>query len=166
MVLLSWITVCMVVLWRLDEQEVRNQWLCFKAYFFRPRPTESLREQQSDRWTRPMKPCGGLNLFNCHRKYNLWWLFRQTASPSLQILKIMVFSKMGNLDSDDGHVAENQVGLHHFLSSQATLLVCRLVAFTNHVNHTKVSSANLRWVLGYESTREERFKHTKVCVVL
>lgn len=79
----------------------------------------------------------------------------------------MVFSKMGNFDSDDGHVAENhQVGQHNFLSSQATLLVCRIVAFTNHVNHTKVSSANLRGVLGYESTHVERFKDAKVCVVL
>ncbi len=60
----------LVVLWRRDEQEAGNQWLCFKAYFFRPRPTESLREQQSDRRT----PCGRLNSLNCHRKYNLWWL--------------------------------------------------------------------------------------------
>lgn len=58
----------------------------FLSLLFRPRPTEPLREQQSDRQTRPTKPCGGLNLFNCRRKYNLWWLFIQTTSPSLQIL--------------------------------------------------------------------------------
>lgn len=120
----------------------------FQSLLFLPGPTKYLREQQCDCRTWPVKPCGGLNLFSCHRKYNLWWLFRQATSPSLQIVWNYGFQQDGKSrrwwQSCRWKSSSKSTSFLVFLSHSSCPVLRLSVAYTNHVNHTKASSANLQ----------------------